>query len=276
MGAGKNPNAKDNLINIDKLIVRVANKTIIIKNRQEEDLAGVLHKANERKELVIVCHGIAGTKEENFIKQLCGDLEDSYINAFRFDFSGSGESEGKYIESTTTKQISDLRSVVDYFDKQGFAVGLIGHSRGGMESLLEASDNQRIRFVISIAGMAYTKKFLERIFPRQRAKIFEGKKFYWDEEQQGKKYPVTPEKVTDLESYNPLIAVKKITCPILFIHGDKDRTILLEEGEDLYKEANKPKYIKIFRNADHCFTNPEHLKAMIKFIINWIKELGIK
>ena len=253
----------------------MANKTIIIKNQQGEDLGGVLHKANDKKELVIVCHGFAGTKENNSIKQLCEDLEDSDINAFRFDFSGSGESGGKYIDSTTTKEISDLRSVVDYFDKQGFAVGLIGHSRGGMKSLLEASDDQRIRLVISIAGMAYPKRFLERmIFPSQKEKILEGKMFYWGEEKRGKKYPVTPEKVTDLESYNPLIAVKKITCPILFIHGDKDRTILLEEGEDLYKKANKPKYIKIFRNANHNFTNPEHLKVMIKFIINWVKNYG--
>ena len=251
----------------------MANKIIIIKNQQGEKLAGVWHKANDKKELIIVCHGHAGNKDKEIISLICKNLEDSDINAFRFDFSGSGESEGKYIESTTTKEISDLRSVVDYFDKQGFAVGLIGHSRGGMESLLEASNDQRIRLVVSIAGMVYPKRFIERIFPTQKENILEGKKFYYREEKEGKKFPITPEKVANLEKYNPLIAVKKITCPVLFLHGEKDELISLEESEDIYKEANKPKYFKKFKNANHCFTNPEHLKAMIKFIINWIKEL---
>lgn len=243
---------------------------IIIKNKHNENLVGIFHKANDKKEVVIVNHGLAGNKNECFIKELCDNLKTSDINAFRFDFSGNGKSEGDYIKSTTTKEISDLKSVVDYFDNKGFTIGLVGHSKGGMDSLIEAAHDKRIKFIISIAGMAYTSRFIERIFPAQKEKILKGEQFYWDEKTCGKRYPMTPEIIKDLESHNPLAEVKKINCPILFVHGAKDKTVLVEESKDLFKEANEPKEIKIFENADHCFTNPTDLKEMIEFTTNFI------
>ena len=243
---------------------------IIIRNKHNEKLIGIFHKANDKKEVVIVSHGFAGNKDKNLIKEFCENVNKSYINIFRFDFSGHGESEGDYIKSTTTKEISDLRSVVDYFDNKGFIIGLVGHSRGGMDSLIEAAHDKRIKFVISIAGMAYTSRFIEKLFPSQKEKILKSEKFYWWEKTYGKRYPITPEKIKDLESYNPLAEVKKINCPVLFIHGIKDKTIPIEHSKDFFKEANNPKEIKIFKNSDHHFTNRADLKEMIEFTTNFI------
>lgn len=242
----------------------------IIRNKSDEKLVGIFHKANDKKEVVIVSHGFAGNKDKYIIKEICDNLKMSDINSFRFDFSGHGESEGDYIKSNTTKEISDLRSIVDYFDNKGFIVGLVGCSRGGMASLIETAHDKRIKFVISIAGMAYTSGFIKRIFPAQREKVLKGETFYWDEEKFGKRYPITPEKVRNLENYSPLAEVKKISCPILFIHGIRDKTIPVEGSKDLFKEANEPKQIKIFENADHVFTNPADLKEMIEFTTNFI------
>jgi len=243
---------------------------IIIKNKHNEKLIGIFHKANDKKEVVVVSHGFIGHKNKVYIKELCEKLERSDINSFRFDFSGHGESEGDYIKSTTTKEISDLRSVVDYFDNKGFIIGLVGHSRGGMDSLIESAHDKRIKFVISIAGMVYTSGFIEKIFPAQKENILKGENCYWWEKTYCKRYPITLEKVRDLESYNPLAEVKKISCPILLIHGTRDKTIPIEGSKDLFKEANDPKEIKIFENADHCFTNSEDLKEMIEFTTNFI------
>ena len=132
--------------------------------------------------------------------------------------------------------------------------------------LFSYHSNKKIKFVISIAGAAHTKNFLKKIFPWQREQILKRKMFYY-----GKQFPITPKTIKDLESYNPLNAVKHITCPILFIHGKSDISVNQKESEDLYQKANHPKKIKFYKNADHNFSNTNDLEKMIKDCIKWIK-----
>lgn len=243
---------------------------LMIKNKNGEKLSGVFHKANDKKEITIVCHGFPGNKDEILIKRFCEKLEEAGINSFRFDFSGFGESEGGTI--STTKRISDLKSVINYFSKEDFDIGLIGHSRGATISILLTSENQSIKFLIPIAGESDTKKFLKRIYPEQRDKILKGKMFYYIGIN-GRKYPITPDTIDDLESYNILEAIKKIQCPILFLHGEKDLTINPNESKELYNGASDPKEIRLYEDADHSFTNPQYLEDMINDCIKWIKSL---
>ncbi len=245
---------------------------ISIKNEYGEELVGILHRANNKKEIVVVCHGFPGHKDRTLIKELCKKLKESNINSFRFDLSGRGESEGEFIETTTTKEIEDIESVINHFKNKGYSISLMGHSRGAMQSLLVGSKNKDIKSIVSISASAYPNNFIERIYSHQREKILKGKHFYWGEEVAGKKYPITPSNVKDLENHKPLEAVKKINIPMLFIHGSEDKSIPVEETKKLHEEANQPKEIKIIENADHNFTNTQHLKEMINRCIKWQKQ----
>jgi uncharacterized protein len=239
---------------------------IKIKNQDNENLIGFFHKANNKKKVVVICHGFPGNKEEKSIRELCEKFEEAGINCFRFDFSGFGESEGKII--STTKRLRDLGEVVNYFKEKNFEIGLIGHSWGGMNAVLFASEDETIKFVISIAGTSDTKNFLKKIFPEQKEKILKGEMFYY-----GDKYLVTPETIRDLESYEPLKAVKKIKRPVLFIHGKKDTSVDIKDSEEIYQHANKPKEIKFYENADHNFSNVEDLEELINYCIKWVHNL---
>ena len=244
---------------------------ITIKNKQNQNLIGIFHKANNKKELVIICHGFGGNKDRGLIKNLALSLKKANINSFRFDFSGNNESEGKFINSTTTKQLSDLNAILNHF--KSYKTGLIGHSKGGMISVLTASKNKNIKFLIPIAASLCTKYFKKQLFPGQKEKIEKGETIYWWQDKFNKKFPITPEAVKDLEKYNPLEEAKNITCPILIIHGSKDMTVNVEVSEELYKKIRSKKQIKIIENATHNFKNIEHLKQTTKCIINWIKSL---
>jgi len=243
-----------------------------LKNSQGEKLAGILHKSSDKKFVMIYCHGFPGSKDRDQIGDFCNGLESAGINAFRFDFAGSGASEGEFREGTTSKQIADLKSVVDYFVSEGYEVGLVGHSRGGMTVVLEASMDDRIKLVISVSGSMDTQNFINRIFPWQAEKIRNDEIFYWWEEKHGKRYPVTPDMIKDLETHEPCKAVKKITCPILFVHGLDDANVLPEESQSTYREANEPKKIKLYERADHCFRDKKVFQQMLKDCISWIKE----
>ena len=79
-------------------------------------LCGILSKsgASDKKDkIVIMCHGIRGNKDEcgAFVNLSQKLLENGY-SSFRFDFNGHGESEGKDMEMTITREINDLESTV--------------------------------------------------------------------------------------------------------------------------------------------------------------------
>ena len=69
----------------------------------------------------------------------------------RFDFYGSGESEGEFSEATFTSEVEDLGSMLDYVserpDVDHGRIGVLGLSMGGAVSIVRASRDPRIRFV---------------------------------------------------------------------------------------------------------------------------------
>lgn len=75
-----------------------------------------------------------------------------------------------------------------------------------------------------------------------------------------------------MKTHKPIEKVKKIKAPILFVHGDKDVSIDIQESKDIFKAANKPKDFIITKGADHNFRQPGKLDEMIKKSIKWIKK----
>ncbi|XP_012848153.1 PREDICTED: uncharacterized protein LOC105968085 [Erythranthe guttata] len=104
-------------------------KKIILENKHGEKLVGLLHETRSN-EVVIICHGILCTKEHNIIVNVASALENEGISAFRFDFSGNGESEGLF-------------------------------QSGGVVVLLYASKYHDITAVVNISGRFDLKRGLE-------------------------------------------------------------------------------------------------------------------
>jgi len=110
------------------------------------------------------------------------------IAVLRYDDRGVGKSEGKFNEATTADLSSDAGSAVSflktlpYIDKK--AIGMLGHSEGGVIVLMQASQNKSLRFVISMAGVSIP---CLQLLVMQNDKIMEGygaeediRDFFWN------------------------------------------------------------------------------------------------
>ena len=69
---------------------------------------------------------------------------------------------GRFEESTISKEVSDLGSVIDAFN--GRAIGYVGHSMGGAVGALRASTDARIKAMVSLAGMVQISEFMDTHF----------------------------------------------------------------------------------------------------------------
>lgn len=80
------------------------------------------------------------------------------IGVLRYDDRGVGKSQGNFSLATTHDFSSDASAAISFLRNQPNvdrnAIGLIGHSEGGLIAFMQASQNKQLRFAISLAGVA--------------------------------------------------------------------------------------------------------------------------
>ena len=90
--------------------------------------------------MVILMHGIFSSKDYGPMPQLARGLAKAGIASIRFDFDGHGRSEGRKQDMTIEKELADARAVWNYVQSLPYvsAVGLLGHSQGGVVASMTA------------------------------------------------------------------------------------------------------------------------------------------
>ena len=53
------------------------------------------------------------------------------------------------------------------------------------------------------------------------------------------------------DAFNSMAKIQNIQCPTLFIHGDQDQLIPINQGRILYEACPAPKSFQVVRNTDH-------------------------
>ena len=84
-------------------------KDIYFNNSQNEKLSGVLHEpTTPNNKGIILSHCFTCSKHQGILRKICENLTNAGYLVLRFDFSGNGESEGNFEDSTYSKEMSDL------------------------------------------------------------------------------------------------------------------------------------------------------------------------
>tara|TARA_R110002096_G_scaffold33146_10_gene95902 strand:+ start:1157 stop:1891 length:735 start_codon:yes stop_codon:yes gene_type:complete len=214
--------------------------------------------------LVIIGHGVTGNKDRPWAVGLGEALEAEGLNALRFSFAGNGESEGKFEACTITKEVKDLKAIIDAAEDEGYhRICYVGHSMGGAVGVLSAVKDSRIELLVSLSGMVETKKFCETEF----GEVKPGKGNMWDDEG----CPLSQAFVDDMTKINSVKSkTEKIEVPWLIVHGDADDVVPVEEGRAIYAAAYEPKELEILEGVDHVY-NGDGLEKMTSAVISWLK-----
>ncbi|XP_006303179.2 uncharacterized protein LOC17900089 [Capsella rubella] len=242
---------------------------IVIPNSNNEKLVGLLHETGST-EVVVLCHGFLSNKNDPVTKNIAAALEKEGISAYRFDFSGNGESEGSFYFGNYNYEADDLRSVIQYFTNMNRVVPIIlGHSKGGDVVLVYASRFHDIRNVINLSGYSDLKRslvmrlgenYLERITQQG----------YIDAEEYNIKYRVTKESLMErlnTDMHEVCLKIDK-ECRVLTVHGSADEIIPWEDAKEFEKIIHNHK-LEILEGADHCYT--KHLSQLVTTVMEFIK-----
>ncbi|XP_073149338.1 putative uncharacterized protein YDL057W isoform X2 [Henckelia pumila] len=245
---------------------------ITIPNKRGEKLFGVLHETGSAK-VVVLCHGFRSSKEYDTMVNLARDLENNGISAFRFDFSGNGESEGSFHFGNYLSEVEDLRAVTEYFSSvKRAAVVVLGHSKGGNVVLLYASKYHDIPAVVNVSGRYDLKRGLEERVGKNFLERLDKEGYIDIKTRTGEvDYRVTKESMMDRLNTNMHEACLSIDngCRVLTVHGSADEVIPVEDAREFAKIIPNHR-LQIVEGANHGYTS--HQDELSSAVLPFVKE----
>ncbi len=232
-----------------------------IRNEHGERLDYTYHEGKDNK-IVVIGHGVTGNKDRPALIALAEGLADAGISALRFSFSGNGESEGAFTDSTITKGVADLGTIIDALN--GYKVCYVGHSMGGAVGVLRAAADERIEVLVSLAGMVHTKAFAEREF----GDVTPDKGFMWDDPD----CPLSQVYMDDMATIDSVAKhASKFAVPWLLVHGTEDDIVPIEDSHDVLQHANEPTKLLELPGVDHVFSG-DSTAIMVEKVVAWISQ----
>jgi len=221
----------------------------------------------------IIVHGFLGYKDYGFIPTLADTLAHQGFAAHRFNFSHSGMTNDTasfarpdlFARNTWNTQVEDIERVIHALDHKeligpGMPVVLIGHSRGGVASLLCAGRRavaamKPLDALVTIAAPDSTNRvtdeqrrtldengFLEVTSNRTGQTLRIGRAF-WDEQEQ------------DPAAHDLLALASKIPSPALVIYGSADQTVKPACAERIASVLPNARLLTI-EGGDHVLNTP--------------------
>jgi uncharacterized protein len=221
---------------------------------------------------VVFFHGFTGDRMEShwlFVK--CSRaLDRAGIASLRFDFWGSGESEGEFQQATLESEIADAEDAVDFMRREGGIdsnrLALLGLSLGGAIATLIA-EPVHARALVLWAAVAHLPH-LQNLADRYARPLPDG-----DEFREYAGHRVSYRFLEAADRHDPLAGVARFSGPTLIVHPGRDEYLPLSSPEDYYgASAASVKEKIIIPDADHTFTSVAWETEVIDRSVKWFRK----
>jgi hypothetical protein len=228
-------------------------------------------RASERAAGVVFFHGFTGDRMEShwmFVK-CARALAQAGVASLRFDFYGSGESEGDFREMTLTGQISDATTAVDYLRRQKGIdpkrLGLLGLSMGGAVAAALAA-KVRARAVVLWSALAHTAHL--RTLALTSVKPIPGSA----RAVEYAAHEISPRFLDDALKVQPVRSLARFKGPTLIIQPEKDASVPLSHAQDFYQVAAATGgELVVIPGADHVFSSAPWEREVIALTVEWFR-----
>lgn len=214
---------------------------------------------------VVLCHGFPGDERNTDL------AEEMALNGtvfLIFYYRGAWESEGEFsfrwLEVSARDALRHLKGL-PYVDPD--RVGIMGYSMGTLPTVVTLGEG------VVKAG-AFMSPFADygMLVPDEAVDYVASVNF---ESGKGKLNAPGVESYKDdinwvREERNPLILIKKVDVPVLFVVGSADKLLPPEHSEALYEAANEPKRRVVIEGANHLYS--DHRIPLMQTMMAWFSE----
>lgn len=252
-------------------------ESIVLTNHNQK-IFGILHlpEGVVNPPCVLICHGLGGHKTGRYrvYVELAEALVKRNIAAFRFDFRGSGDSEGNFSDMTLKGEVSDALCAFEYLKGESridnSRIGVFGRSLGGAVAVLSASAFGNVNCMALWAPI-----FNGDQWKHEWAKVKNG----LASEHEANELRRINGQIAGLNFYAEMfdmkvdLALKELShIPLLLIHGEKDDLVTIRHSELYMDERRHSKeetqFIRL-KKGDHDFSFSEERSYAVEETAKW-------
>ncbi len=230
-------------------------------------MAAVLHlpAGRGRVPAVLMCHGFTGHKSEShrLFVHTARRFAQEGIAALRFDFLGSGDSEGLFEEMTIRGEVEDALNALSFLRElprvDASRIAMLGFSLGGCVVALALPRAGAVKTLVLWAPVSNPMRWMPPTGvpdkPQNRGGFLVGVNFF-----------------RELPELKPLESVRSYKGSVLVLHGSADQAVSPDEGrayERAFVSATRFEF-RLIENADHTFTQPEAERTLIEQTTEWL------
>lgn len=216
--------------------------------------------------IVVMFHGFTGHKNENgfLFKQLTKVLVENNIATLRYDFRGSGDSDGDFSEFTFFTEMEDALEII----KEAYALNnnkkifVLGFSMGG-----------GVATRVSIPMQDYIEKMV-LLAPAGNIDLLMHARFVThpiDEDGNidmgGFKMNIEMDRT--LQNYDMYKDVETFTKPVLIMQGTHDQAVKPEFSRKYHDLYPNSEYI-LLEGSEHCFTKVVYREAVRENVVRFL------
>jgi len=190
------------------------------------------------------------------------------IAVFRFDFTGLGESEGDFAETTFSCNVEDVIAAAEHMNSEyaGPKI-LIGHSFGGVAVIRAA---ERIDSCTAVATIAVPYD------PSHVADLLNLDEKFEDGDVigvtiAGRSFQLGRSFLEDIRDEKLKGAIGRLRMPLLIFHSPVDNIVGIENAENIFQAAKHPKSFVSLDDAGHILSDPRDSEYVGSIIAEWAK-----
>ncbi len=226
-----------------------------------------LPKESKPKAYALFAHCFTCNKDYKAVVNIAKVLNEHSIGVFRFDFTGLGQSEGDFGDTTFTSNIQDLVAAAQYMgDAFESPRLLIGHSLGGAAVLNAATEITSVKAIVTIAAPSNSKKLTGLLKSKEDEFTEQG---HAEVEISGRSFRVKKSMLDDLSSSKFTERLSEMKIPLMILHSPSDRTVHIDHAAAIFKAARHPKSFVSLDDADHLLSSERDSRFAGALIAAW-------
>lgn len=262
---------------LEKVEIR---ESVVIENDGQQ-IFGMLHRpiGFDNSPIVVILHGFASSKHgsNRCYVTLAEALTKQGVAAFRFDFRGSGDSEGTLSDISFEDLVSDAVAVLETVETfegiDASRIALFGASLGGAIGVLAAARFQKVKAIALWAAVASGELWYRDFLIRYPEHMHADPSKVLSSYRGVKLNEAFRTEFRQMFAYQAVHELKNI--PLLLMQGEKDDTVSIAHLE-AFRQACAASHLKTrcikYPDAEHSLGFSPYFPQVIEDTLSWFHQ----
>ena len=243
-------------------------KKISFKNSDGQALSGILDlPTGDPEAFALFAHCFTCSKNIKAAGQIARAMTNAGIAVLRFDFTGLGQSEGAFEDTTFSSNVADLLAAVEWLGANYQPPDILfGHSLGGT-AVLQAAPQVPSAVAVATIGSPADPQHVTHLLRESEEELRESG--VAEVMLGGRPFRMKKAFVDDLAEHDLPGSIGTLRKALLVMHAPLDDVVGIDNASALFAAAKHPKSFVSLDNADHLLTREQDSRYAGQVLAAW-------